>query len=197
MIKKNLFKSVRAKLFLTLGIVILMIIFFFIVINNTVLETIYFLSKKDASLNVYNYINENLPKTVEELSEGHYYSELEKLAVKDNFEILVLDGENQVYATNKNFVSDFGTINNITYDIEYSIFNKTDIMYSKEDVSIRKIVNKNNGFSYILLDSVLKNGNSLYIRTPVEPIQESASISNKLAQKHEVYFNCFHSYSLF
>ncbi len=178
MIKKNLFKSVRAKLFLTLSVVILMIIFFFIVINNTVLETIYFHSKKEASLNVYNYINENLPKTGDELKEGHYYSELEKLEVKGNFEILVLQDETEVYSTNKNFVSDFGTINDITYDIEYSIFNKTDIMYSKDDVSIRKMVNKNNGFSYILLDSVLENGNELYIRTPVETIRESVAISN-------------------
>ena len=179
MIKKNLFKSVRAKLFLTLCIVILMIIFFFIVINNVVLETIYYLSKKDASLNLYNYINENLPKTAEEVKEGHYLSELEKLSVKDNFEILILEDDKEIYATNKNFIADFGTINDITYDIDYSIFNKTDIMYSKEDVSLRKIVNKNNGFYYILLDSVLDNGNKLYVRTPVAPIQESVSISNR------------------
>ncbi len=179
MIKKNIFKSVRAKLFLTLCIVILMIIFFFIVINNTVLETLYFYSKKEASLNVYEFINENLPKTAEELNEGHYSSELEKLEVKDNFEILVLQDENEVYVTNKNFVSDFGTINDITYDIEYSIFNKTDIMYSRENINMRKMVNRNNGFSYFLVDSTLENGNKLYIRTPVAPIQESVALSNR------------------
>ena len=179
MIKKNVFKSVRAKLFITLCIVILMIIFFFIVINNTVLETLYFHSKKEASLNVFNYINENLPKTAEELNEGHYRLELEKLEVKDNFEILVLQDENEVYVTNKNFVADFGTINDITYDIEYSIFNKTDIMYSRENINMRKMVNRNNGFSYILVDSVLENGNKLYIRTPIEPIQQSAALSNR------------------
>ena len=179
MIKKNVFKSVRAKLFLTLCIVILMIIFFFIVINNTVLETLYFYSKKEASLNVFNYINKNLPKTVEELKEGHYSLELEKLEVKDNFEILVLQDENEVYVTNKNFVADFGTINDITYDIEYSIFNKTDIMYSRENINMRKIVNRNNGFSYILVDSVLENGNKLYIRTPIAPIKESVALSNR------------------
>lgn len=179
MIKKNVFKSVRAKLFLTLCIVILMIIFFFIVINNTVLETLYFHSKKEASLNVFNYINENLPKTAEELNEGNYRLELEKLEVKDNFEIIVLQNENEVYVTNKNFVTDFGTINDITYDIEYSIFNKTDIMYSRENINMRKMVNRNNGFSYILVDSVLENGNKLYIRTPIAPIQESAALSNR------------------
>ena len=179
MIKKNVFKSVRAKLFLTLCIVILMIIFFFIVINNTVLETLYFHSKKEASLNVFNYINENLPKTAEELNEGNYRLELEKLEVKDNFEIIVLQNENEVYVTNKNFVTDFGTINDITYDIEYSIFNKTDIMYSRENINMRKMVNRNNGFSYIFVDSVLENGNKLYIRTPIAPIQESAALSNR------------------
>ncbi len=179
MVKKNLFKSVRAKLFLTLCIVILMIIVFFVVINNVVLETIYFTSKKDAYLDVYNYINEKLPKKEEELNQGHYKSELEKLAVADNLEIIVLNGEKQIYATNKNYVSEFGTINDITYDVEFSIFNKTDIMYSKDDLNIRKIVNKNNGFYYVLLDATLTNGNKLYIRTPVEPIQESVSISNR------------------
>ena len=106
MVKKNLFKSVRAKLFLTLCIVILMIIVFFVVINNVVLETIYFTSKKDAYLDVYNYINEKLPKKEEELNQGHYKSELEKLAVADNLEIIVLNGEKQIYATNKNYVSE-------------------------------------------------------------------------------------------
>ena len=179
MVKKNLFKSVRAKLFLTLCIVILMIIVFFVVINNVVLETIYFTSKKDAYLDVYNYINEKLPKKEEELNQGHYKSELEKLAVADNLEIIVLNGEKQIYATNKNYVSEFGTINDITYDVEFSIFNKTVLMYSKDDLNIRKIVNKNNGFYYVLLDATLTNGNKLYIRTPVEPIQESVSISNR------------------
>jgi uncharacterized integral membrane protein len=48
MIKKNVFKSVRAKLFITLCVVILMIIFFFIVINNTVLETLRFPAAADS-----------------------------------------------------------------------------------------------------------------------------------------------------
>ena len=43
---KNIFKSIRAKLFITLCIVIGMIIAFFVIINNTVLETLYYTSKK-------------------------------------------------------------------------------------------------------------------------------------------------------
>lgn len=176
--KKNIFKSVRAKLFLTLCVVILMIIFFFVIINNVVLETLYYHSKKEASLNAYNYINKNLPKEITESDIEKYEIDLEEIAVNNTFEIVVLNGENIIYATNKNFVSEFGNVNNITYNVDYSIFNKSDIMYARENVSIRKIVSKRNGIHYILLKAILNNGNEVYVRTPVTPIQDSVSLSN-------------------
>lgn len=179
MIKKKIFKSVRAKLFLTLCVVILMIIFFFVIINNVVLETLYYYNKKDKYLDVYNYINQNIPKEINEDEREKYELELEKISVNNSFEIVILNGEDEVYSTNKNFVSEFGTINEIKYEVNYSIFNKSDIMYSNEKVSIRKIINKKNGINYILLDAELDNGNLLYIRTPVTPLQDSAAISNK------------------
>ena len=151
MIKNKIFKSVRVKLFLTLCVVILMIIFFFIIINNTVLETLYYYSKKESSLDVYSYINKNIAKEIDESEKEKYNLELEKIAVNNSFEILILNGEETVYATNKNFVSEFGTINDITYEVKYSIFNKSDIMYSDGNVSIRKIVDKKNDINYILL----------------------------------------------
>ena len=142
MIKNKIFKSVRVKLFLTLCVVILMIIFFFIIINNTVLETLYYYSKKESSLDVYSYINKNISKEIDESEKEKYNLELEKIAVNNSFEILILNGEETVYDTNKNFVSEFGTINDITYEVKYSIFNKSDIMYSDGNISIRKIVDK-------------------------------------------------------
>ena len=113
--KKNLLKSVRIKLFLTLCVVILMIISFFIIINNAVLETLYYYSKKESSLNVYNYINKNIPKQIKD--EEKYNLELEKTAVNNSFEILILNGEETVYATNKNYVSEFDTINEIVKNL--------------------------------------------------------------------------------
>ena len=56
---KKVFKSVRAKLFLTLCVVIFMIIAFFVIINNAVLEALYYYSKNEVLLDTYNYINEN------------------------------------------------------------------------------------------------------------------------------------------
>ena len=51
-------------------------------------------------------------------------------------------------------------------------------MYARENVSIRKIVSKRNGIHYILLKSILNNGNEVYVRTPVTPIQDSVALSN-------------------
>ncbi len=176
--EKLFFKSVRSKLFFTLCIVIFMIIGFFIVINSVMLETIYYYSKNNALLETYNFINENIPKTFSEENKSKCELELEKISVNNSFEILILDNENILYATNKNYLSEYGTINEIRYDVDYSIFNKSDIMYSKNGISIRKIKNKVNGITYIFMDSSLENGNKLYIRLPVTPIQDSVKTSN-------------------
>lgn len=176
---KKVFKSVRAKLFLTLCVVILMLIGFFIIINNAVLEALYYYSKKESTLETYNYINENLSKILEEEKEK-YELELEKIAINNNFEILIIGTDNNlVYSTNKNFVEDFGEINEIKYEVKYSIFNKSEILYSKENITIRRIKDKKNGIPYILLDGKLDSGDKIYIRLPITPIQDSVNISNR------------------
>ena len=153
--KKKFWKTVRVKLFLTLCVVIGIIIAFFIIINNAVLETVYYYSKKNASLSVYDFINQNLPKVMNEEAQNVYNIELEQMEVNNNFEFLILNGEEIVYSTNKNYISDFGVINEIKYDVKYSIFNKSDILYSKDNLSIRKIKSKRTGLPYILLKGKL------------------------------------------
>ena len=176
---KKVFKSVRAKLFFTLCVVILMLIGFLIIINNAVLEALYYYSKKESTLETYNYINENLSKILEEEKEK-YELELEKIAINNNFEILIIGTDNNlVYSTNKNFVEDFGEINEIKYEVKYSIFNKSEILYSKENITIRRIKDKKNGIPYILLDGKLDSGDKIYIRLPITPIQDSVNISNR------------------
>lgn len=176
--KKNFWKTVRVKLFLTLCVVIGMIIAFFIIINNAVLETVYYYSKKNASLSVYDFINNNIPKVMNEEAKNVYNIELEKMEVNNNFEFLILNGEEIIYATNKNFISDF-IINEIKYNVKYNIFNKSDVLYSEDGLSIRKIKSKRTGLPYVLLDGKLKNGNQIYIRMPITPLEQSAGVSNK------------------
>lgn len=172
---KKIFQSVRAKLFFTLCIVIIMIIAFLVIINNSVLETFYYYSKKNASLDAYSYINENIGNT--EIND--FSLELEKLSLKNNFDIIIKNGEQEVYATNKDFSNNFGEIPEVKYDVEYNVFRQDDIMYSNQKVTIRKIQDKKNGLNFILLSGTLDSGESLFIRMPITLIKESVEISNK------------------
>ena len=62
----RIFKSVRAKLFLTVCIIMLMTILFLIVVNSAMLETFYYYNKKESSLSLFEYIKENESKSTEE-----------------------------------------------------------------------------------------------------------------------------------
>ncbi len=174
----KILKSVRAKLFLTLAAVILIIILFFIVINSVVLETYYYYSTNNMFLETYEEINQNVSRLNDE--NDKYKLELEKKSTNHNIEIVIENGEAEMFLSNKNYVSEFGTINDIQYDIDYSIFNKSDYMYSKNGLTIRRIVDKKDGIDYILLKSKLDSGEMLYIRTPITHIQNNVNISNRV-----------------
>lgn len=173
---KKFFQSVRGKLFLTLCVVIIMIIAFLVIINNSVLESFYYYSKKNASLEAFDFINQNI-----ENPQIHDFGlELEKLSLTNNFDIIIKNGEEKVYATNQDFSGDFGEIPEVKYDVTYNVFRQDDIMFSNQNVSIRKLQDKKNGLNFILLMGTLNNGNTLYIRMPITLIKESVEISNKL-----------------
>ena len=57
-------------------------------------------------------------------------------------------------------------------------YNQADVIYSDENMEIRKVTDTANNLNYILLSGKLVNGYSLYIRIPIAPIEESVKISN-------------------
>ncbi len=170
-----MFQSVRVKLFLTLCVVILMLIAFLVIINRSVLESFYYYSKKNASLETFDYINE----TIENRDNEDFLLELEKLSLTNNFDIIIKKSQQEIYATNKDFSGDFGEIPEVKYSVEYNVFRQDDIMYSNEKVTIRKIQDKKNGINFILLSGTLNNGAEILIRMPITLIKESVEISNK------------------
>ena len=172
---KKMFQSVRVKLFLTLCIVIIMIIAFLLIINSSVLESFYYYSKKNASLEAFEFINQ----TIDNTQMSDFSLELEKLSLTNNFDIIIKNGEQEIYATNKDFSGDFGEIPEVKYNVEYNVFKKDDIMYSNQNVTIRKIQDKKNGINFILLSGTLQNGAEIFIRMPITLIKESVEISNK------------------
>lgn len=165
-------KSVRVKLFLTLSLVILLIISFLIVVNNFVFGQFYLYSKRQTLKSVYETVNDYYNKA----RSGDLESELEKIAIQNNFDILIRNNQNvNVYTSNKDFYSTFGQMNEMT-----SRFNTGagEMIEQSDSFVIKKIKDNKNGVTYVLLASTLDNGYLLYIRIPITSIQESVKISN-------------------
>ena len=170
-IKKN-FKSVRIKLFATLSLVILLIITFLILVNNFIFGQFYIYSKTEALKTVYETVNNYYNNPQDEEIE----LKLEKLAIKNNFDILIKNEQNvNVYTSSKDFFSTFGQMNEITSRFNTGV---GEIIEKNSKFTIKKLKDNKNGINYILLSSVIDNGYLLYIRIPITSIQESVKISN-------------------
>lgn len=167
---KDALKSVKVKLFLMLSLIILLIILFLILVNNFVFGEFYLYSKTQSLKNVYEIINDyyNSGANID------IDSELEKIAIKNNFDILIRNDQNiNVFTSNKDFFSTLGQMNEMT-----SSRNSGQIIEQDEKYNIKKMKDVKTGISYELLSSQLDNGYLLYIRIPLTSIEESVKISN-------------------
>ena len=168
---KKLFSSVKVKLFFKLSLTILSIIIILIIVNTFAVENFYLYSKQKTLKAVYEkisgyYLGTNQNTNVE--------TELEKISVRNNFDILIKDNNGiNVYTTNKSFSSVIGTINDIIDQ-----FNNGKELEKNDKFYIRKQVDSKNGVLYMMLSGKLENGYFVYIRIPVTFIQDSVSISN-------------------
>lgn len=171
--KQNPFKSVRVKLFLTLSLVILLIILFLILVNNFVFGQFYLYSKKQTLKSVYQTVNNYYNKE----ESGDIETQLEQIAIQNNFDILIRNDQNNVnvYTSNKDFYSTFGQMNEMTSRFNTGV---GEIIEQGNKFVIKKIKDSKNGVTYVLLASTLDNGYLLYIRIPITAIQESVKISN-------------------
>lgn len=166
------FKSVRIKLFATLSLVILLIIIFLILVNNFVFGQFYLYSKTKALKSVYKTVNNYYNSSQEENIE----TELEKIAIQNNFDILIKNDQNvNIYTSNKDFFSTLGQMNEMTNRFNTNI---GQVIEENSKFTIKKMKDSKTGISYILLSSTIDNGYLLYIRIPINSIQESVKISN-------------------
>ena len=165
-------KSIRVKLFLTLSLTILVIIIVLVTLNKTVLETFYIYSKQKELESVYGKVNEYYLEPDYEID---LKSELERAAIKNDFDILLKNSSDEViYASNKDFYASFYQLG-IKNRLETS---EIKVLDQNDKMKIEKIQDYRNNMTYVLLTAKLDNGYRLYMRTPINSIQESVKISN-------------------
>ena len=171
---KNIFNSVRAKLFLTISLVILGIISFLILVNNLIFGQFYLYSKTKSLKSVYNMVNNYYNKT----QNIDIESELEQIAIKNNFDILIKNNQNvNIYTSNnKDFLATLGQMNEMTSRFNHD---NSQIIEEQENYNIKRMKDARNGITYVLLSAKLDNSYLLYIRIPITSIEESVKISNR------------------
>ena len=168
---RSLSKSVKAKLFFTLSATVLVVITFLIIMNNFALEKFYLYSKQNTIKDVYHTLNDYYNGKDHELD---LETELEKVAVKNNFDILIKDDDKiNIYSSSKNFYS---VIGGTTDAIDK--FSSGKVLEEGSQFVIKQQRDFKNGLTYVLLSGQLDNGYYLYIRVPVTSIQDSVKISN-------------------
>ncbi|MCI9177622.1 MAG: HAMP domain-containing protein [Clostridia bacterium] len=173
---KEKLKSVRVRLFITLCAVIMFLVLCLITINSLVLENFYMYSKTKTIKEVYQKINQYYAKPN---LEYNLENELKKIAFRNNFDILIKTDTNLIlFSTDKDFLDNLNKITEMT-KIQSSK-ERANIIYTDENMEIRKIADSANSLNYILLTGNLVNGYSLYIRIPIAPIEESVRISNEV-----------------
>ena len=168
---KKKVKSIRLKLFLTLCITLVIIIAVIILINSFVLEKFYTYSKQKKLLQAYDIVNNYYLGIFPDIDIN---IELEKIAVNNDFDILIKNDRNEtLYITSKNFSTNYSIRKFVSLNKEDS-----NLIYQNEKLQMIKVPDEQSGLSFILLEGRLDNGYSLYIRVAITSIQESVKISN-------------------
>ena len=160
-------KSVRTKLFFIMTGTIISIVLILILVNSVIIESYYLYYKKENLLQSYNkinkYLSSNLFTSLVEL-------ELEKIAINNNFNILITDKNNvSLYNSSKDFKQYLLNLNEI---------NKNKIIYDKDNIYIIETKDIKSGINFLMLTGRLNNGNLIYIRMPLSSIKDSVKISN-------------------
>ena len=170
---RKLFTSIRTKLFLSLCIIVSSIVLFLIILNNFVLESFYIYNKETTLKSVYYLINEYYNNSY---NQSTIDRELEKIAVKNNFDILIKSKDNQsIYTSNKDFYSSIREM----LILSSKNVQEEDIINKKDEYTISELNDTNTNINYIMLTATLDNNYQLFIRMPVASIEESVKISNR------------------
>ena len=170
---KNKLKSVRFKLFSVICIVVVAIVICLVTANNIVFGNFYLYSKTNTVKKVYNKINNYYQSN----NKTNIEAELKRIAFNNNFDIFIRTSDGTyIFSTGKEF---YNTINKLS-EINEKNIPDLGIFYKDDNMTIRRIEDKNNNISYILLSGTLCNGYILDIRIPIVPIEESVKISNEV-----------------
>lgn len=165
--------SINTKLFLMFAILIFSLVSLILILNSTMLESFYLYRKQNSIVNLYSNINELY--TSGEASISTLTSQFEKLETNRNIDLVIKNKNGStLYVTSKDYSSGRMLFNReIPLDNTYIKQKLTSTPYF-----IEKYYDNFLSSDFLLLIGYLNDGSYLFLRSPIESIRESISISN-------------------
>ena len=144
------------------------------IINNIFLETFYIRNKAKVLGNAYGDINKAASNG--DITSEEFDLELRKLCDMYNIGIVIIDADSK---TIKSSSRDVNILIRRLYDNVFDL--DTEMKYLEENgrYSLATSMDKSTLTEYIEMWGVLDNGNMFLIRSPIESIRDSVSISNR------------------
>ena len=149
-----------------------------IVINTTFLDDYYVHSKKEAIKTAYSTIN--IAANNGNLSSQDFDIELQKVCEKYNIELIVLDADSQTIKTTASDVQFLTKLlwENMLSENGTSLTKDKKILEQTDEYTLQTETDVRTGTGYMEIWGVLGNGNLIMMRTALESIAESVTISN-------------------
>ena len=162
-------KTLSTKLTFVISFIVLLIVGVFWMANNTLLEKYYVYNKEKEMLAVYKMVD--LAAKNDKLSDDTFAVAFEKKCVGANIDAVVFNKYGKVIIE--------GTTDN--QEIFQLLLEASMSSYSADynNLNMTRQKDKRLGTEYIIINNRLIDGNFVYMKTPLESIKESVSISNR------------------
>lgn len=145
-----------------------------LILNTTLLGT-YYINKKQKAL-VQAYVSINEASSAGDIATEDYDIELQKIREKYNIQVLVVDAESQAVKFSMN---DPETVLKQLLDHIFLGVNEENLLLNTDDYKMQVVKDYRTQTEYIEMWGMLDNGYLFMLRSALEGIQESVSISNR------------------
>lgn len=166
-------RTINRQLALVFSITMAGVIMLCLLVNYLFLGKVYTANKRIALENAYRQIDE--ATKLGDVESEAFDIQFRQIASKNNLEILVLDSETE---TLKTTVTDVGPLSDSLLGYLFRGDEKAEVIANNDHYRVQKIADPIAGMDYIELWGTLSTGSLIVMRSPLESIRESASISN-------------------
>lgn len=145
-----------------------------LILNSTLLGTYYINKKQNALVSAYYSINE--ASNAGDITSEEYDIELKKICDKYNIQVLVADGESEAV---KYSMNDPKAVLKQLFDNIFLGVNEDSLLLNTDNYKMQVVRDYKTQTEYIEMWGILDNGYLFMLRSALEGIRESVSISNR------------------